>query len=261
MRSFYSRKCVTIKRRDKPLTFKMKKKKENNNKTSKGHKYEEKVIRWTKSYYGYNVARINGELILQHRYIMEQHLGRKLKAEEIVHHINDDKLDNRIDNLKVMTNAEHLSHHHKGKISYQSIKNVVSSKLPHLFEPQRSLFVGAKIRPQYKLVDNYFHLLDIFNLNPETRFTRNILFLAKSREMHFNTVSNFIKHAIANNLIDSCSVIKGKTINTAYFFEQLPDTFEDGTKIKNKNSRYYVITEKGKEVYEINYRDRENSNA
>lgn len=50
---------------------------------------------------------------LQHVVIMEQHIGRKLSKDEVVHHINGVKTDNRIENLKLMTNAEHSSLHAK----------------------------------------------------------------------------------------------------------------------------------------------------
>lgn len=49
--------------------------------------------------------------ILEHRLVMQRYLGRRLKTEEVVHHLNNDQLDNRIENLVLMTPEEHLLHH------------------------------------------------------------------------------------------------------------------------------------------------------
>lgn len=50
---------------------------------------------------GYRYVTIDGKSIQEHRYIMETYLGRVLEKEEIVHHKNGIRTDNRLANLEL----------------------------------------------------------------------------------------------------------------------------------------------------------------
>lgn len=75
--------------------------------------------------------------VLHHRVVLENYLGRLLDTNEVVHHKNGDKKDNRVENLELFNNAEHTRLH-----GLQQKKTRVDLKCPHC----KNLFTRRKGR-------------------------------------------------------------------------------------------------------------------
>lgn len=52
-----------------------------------------------------------GKYRLEHRVVIENHIGRRLKSSEVVHHKNGKPADNRIENLLVVSQSAHMKLH------------------------------------------------------------------------------------------------------------------------------------------------------
>ena len=72
--------------------------------------YESRRVGWHKNQHGYIWKQVgvgkSKKMIIQHRQIMEEHLGRPLLPHENVHHKNGVRDDNRLENLELWTTAQ-----------------------------------------------------------------------------------------------------------------------------------------------------------
>jgi hypothetical protein len=55
-------------------------------------------------------------IMYRYRWVMEQHLGRELSPDEVIHHIDGDKTNDDLSNLQLMTQSEHAKLHDFGRI-------------------------------------------------------------------------------------------------------------------------------------------------
>lgn len=92
----------------------------------------------------------SGEWRRQHILVMERHIGRRITKEENVHHKNGVKTDNRIENLELMTYAEHTAEHNRGKVFSKERKENIRNGIAKAKGIKTNKEVCDAIRKEYE---------------------------------------------------------------------------------------------------------------
>jgi len=83
--------------------------------------------------------------VYEHILIMEQHLGRYIEKDEIVHHKNGVRHDNRIENLELISNASKHSKHH-GQVNFVNLQDENKVWFVPKFDTVKSIEENGKTR-------------------------------------------------------------------------------------------------------------------
>lgn len=121
---------------------------------------------------GYRLIYINGKQIQEHRIIMEEKLGRKLLKSEIVHHKNHNKLDNRVENLEVLTRREHKINHHPNigkETRFKQIYNFNTNKIIKMYKSGLSTYkiskqIGSTQKTIERLIKKTLNIKSLYDI-------------------------------------------------------------------------------------------------
>lgn len=87
--------------------------------------------------------------LYEHHYVMCGHIGRELKLDEVVHHIDRNRKNNAIDNLMLLTSSEHAKLHAIEDRGYECENRACKSC--------KKSFVVTKVSDQIYCSNRCFH--------------------------------------------------------------------------------------------------------
>lgn len=102
------------------------------------------------STWGYVMERHQGKWVRQHRLVMERFLKRPLLRVEVVHHKNGEKTDNRLENLELMTPADHTRKHALGlKHSSETREKLRAVAVRRVADPLHRASLSKRAKQQH----------------------------------------------------------------------------------------------------------------
>lgn len=120
---------------------------------------------YTSKYIG--IRQPNGRYKMEHIIVMENHLGRALMSNEVVHHIDENKHNNSLENLQLMTDTEHRRHHALKRAKDQRTKRFIKKDGNYYVGRGVSYQKAAKKWESFRTVNHKKIYLGLFKTEQE----------------------------------------------------------------------------------------------
>ena len=117
---------------------------------------------------GYVFEKTADGWIQQHRLVMQQYLGRQLLPNEVVHHRNEIKTDNRLENLELADNAEHTKHHHIGARRSITVARNIARACEGRSNTKLGFSLAEEARKRFKAGETQRSIAKDMNVSPMT---------------------------------------------------------------------------------------------
>ena len=126
--------------------------------------YEELIKRKPQRHNGYMRFTKDRKHFKRSRVLIQLHLNKKLNIFEHVHHKDGNKLNDNINNLKVVESREHISKHHAG----QKHKGKSGGHNKINTEKEEEIYNLCKIHKKNNGLPNYKRVGNILSLSVQT---------------------------------------------------------------------------------------------
>lgn len=228
---------------------------------------------------GYRIIEKDGVAKSEHRRVMENFIGRELFPEENIHHLNGDKLDNRIENLEIWNTSQPSGQRIKDKLIHSielllKYKNKISNNLLQ-FEKELSNINLSKLEgfvsncSNFDLSEKLEQMIDdnlknkIYKYSNEIKQWRTNGLTYPQIVIEFENLGIKISYSYLEHLsrgiisekkckIENCNEVifgKGYCFNHSNSIMLYNDPFKLQPKTKNRNG---IIDKRGYKILNIN---------